>query len=71
MALFLDLSPGDTFRIADTTVTVEPKGGGRTRLRFDGPDKVHQQTQPKPLERAPKPVETDRAGVRTMATPGA
>lgn len=72
MALFLDLAPGDRFRIADTMVTVESKGGGRTRLRFEGPDKVHQQQTPqRPLERAPRPSESVRAGVRTQATPGA
>lgn len=77
MALFLDLSPGDRFRIAETTVTVESKGGGRTRLRFDGSDKVHQNIPPAaaPIQRAPKqdatPAEPARAGVRALATPGA
>jgi len=72
MALFLDLEPGDRFQIADTVVTVESKGGGRTRLRFDGPDKVRQNIPPPPIERAQRnTVETARAGVRTLETPGA
>lgn len=70
MALFLDLSPGDRFRIADTTVTVEAKNGQRTRVRIEGPDRVYQDPM-RPIGRAPRPTESVRAGVRTPAVPGA
>jgi len=62
MALYLDLAPGAAVRVGGTTITVEPKSGGRTRLKIEGPDKVEQVAPVGKLTRNPQPSRMSAAG---------
>lgn len=40
MALFLDIEPGDTVRIGQSSIVLEAKSGRRARLRIDSTEDV-------------------------------
>lgn len=75
MPLYLDVQPGESVRIGESTIAVEQKSGKRTRLRIDSPDRVEHvkadakpaMTQPDIPPQPPRPAPA-AAGARPRLT---